>query len=144
MVEHKRAWGAEPEPQIQVSWGYAVIRGEAPALHIAWDYPSGHGNDAIRASMTLVGHSTFEGTEYPNNYMFAVQYITGYKQFDIGLGPSWMENPKPYNGSNVNFNLTFGYRFERVPVTLWYDHFSCGGACSPNYGRDLVLIGYRF
>lgn len=142
MILGKRVWGADL--QIQASSGVAVIRGTAPALNIAWDIPSGHGGDAVRASMTLIGHSTFKDTEYPNNYVFSVQYVTGLGHFDIGLGPSWMQNPRPYNGSNVNFNLMFGYRFTRLPVTLWYSHFSCGGACSPNYGRDLMLIGWRF
>jgi len=140
MILGKRAWSTE----IQASSGAAVIRGIAPALNIAWDIPSGHGGDAVRASMTLIGHSTFKDTEYPNNYAFSLQYVTGFGHFDIGLGPAWLENPRPYNGSNVNFNLMFGYRFTRLPITLWYSHFSCGGACSPNYGRDIILAGYRF
>lgn len=141
MAIGKRAWG---DTVIQASSGIAVIRGEAPALNIAWDIPAWHGGDALRPSMTLIGHSSFKGTEYPNNYAFSLQYMTGFKHFDIGLGPSWIQNPRPYNGSNVNFNLMFGYRFTRLPVTLWYSHFSCGGACSPNYGRDLALVGWRF
>lgn len=142
MLLGKRAWGAAPV--IQASWGAAVIRGTAPAMNIAWDYPSGHGGDAWRGAITLIGHSTLKGVEYPNNYAFSIQYLTGIGHFDIGLGPSWMQNPAPYNGTQINFNLTFGYRFTKLPVSIWYDHFSCGGACSPNYGRDLVLIGYRF
>jgi hypothetical protein len=136
-----RALGAE-SMTIQASSGSAVLRGVAPALNLAWDIPSGHGGDAVRFSTTLIGHSEFKGTAYPNNYAFSVQYVTGYGHFDIGLGPSWMINPLPYNGSNVNYNLMLGYRFPRV--TVWYSHFSCGGACSPNYGRDLALVGVRF
>jgi hypothetical protein len=143
MILGKRVWGAE-SMQIQVSSGAAVIRGIAPALNIAWDVPSGHGADAVRFSTTLIGHSAFNGAQVPNNYAFSVQYITGFGHFDIGLGPSWMQNPQPYNGSNVNYNLMFGYRFTFLPLTVWYSHFSCGGACSPNYGRDLLLAGGRF
>jgi hypothetical protein len=135
----KRSWG---DTVVQASSGAAVIRGVAPALNIAWDVPSGHAADAVRPAMTLIGHSTFKGTAYPNNYAFSLQYVTGFGHFDIGLGPSWMINPRPYNGSNVNFNLSFGYRFG--PLVIWYDHFSCGGACDPNYGRDLAMIGWRF
>lgn len=142
MALHKRVWGAEL--QIQASSGAAVLRGVAPAMNVAWDLPTGRGGDALRTSMTLIGHSSFRGTEYPNNYAFSVQYVTGFGHFDIGLGPAWMERPFPYNGSSVNFNLTTAYRFFIVPITLWYDHFSCGGSCTPNYGRDLVMLGYRF
>lgn len=138
-----RAWGGE-SMQIQASSGAAVIRGIAPALNLAWDVPSGHGGDAVRLSTTLIGHSDFKGTAYPNNYAFSVQYITGFGHFDIGLGPSWMINPAPYNGSNVNYNLMFGYRFTDIPLAVWWSHFSCGGACSPNYGRDLFFLGGRF
>lgn len=143
MILGRRAWGAETLA-IQTSSGAAIIRGPAPALNIAWDYPSGHGGDAWRGSITLIGHSTFDGVQYPNNYAFSLQYIAGLGHFDIGLGPSWMQNPMPYNGTQVNFNLMFSYRFTRLPITLWYDHFSCGGACNPNYGRDIVFVGYRF
>src|SRR5258708_905704 len=94
MMLGKRAHSTE----IQASSGAAIIRGIAPALNIAWDVPSGHGGDAVRASMTLIGHSTFKGTEYPNNYAFSVQYVTGFGHFDIGLGPSYMQSPSPYNG----------------------------------------------
>lgn len=143
MMLGKRAHGAE-SMTIQASSGAAVLRGVAPALNIAWDYPSGHGGDAWRGSMTLIGHSTFKDTQYPNNYAFSAQYVTGLGHFDIGLGPSWMINPAPFNGSQINFNLLLGYRFTRLPVTLWYSHFSCGGACEPNYGRDILLVGMRF
>jgi hypothetical protein len=138
MMMGKRAHGME----IQASSGAAVIRGIAPALNLAWDVPSGHGGDAVRASMTLIGHSTFKDQEYPNNYAFSVLYVTGMGHFDIGLGPAYLQNPLPYNGSHIDFNLFLGYRFPRV--TVWYSHFSCGGACSPNYGRDLALVGIRF
>jgi hypothetical protein len=143
MILGKRAQGAE-SMTIQASSGAAVVRGVAPALNIAWDYPSGHGGDVWRGSMTLIGHSTFKDTQYPNNYAFSLQYVTGFGRFDIGLGPSWMQNYLPYNGSAVNFALTLAYRFTYWPLTLSYDHFSCGGACSPNYGRDILLLGMRF
>jgi hypothetical protein len=143
----KRAYGADVAEigYIQVSSGAAVLRGPTSALNLAFALPSPFDRgDIIQTSATLIGSSTYMGVQAPNNYAFSMQYITGLKNFDIGIGPSWMENPYPYNGSRVNFNLMIGYRFQRWPVTVWWDHFSCGGACSPNYGRDLLLIGYRF
>lgn len=137
----RRSFSAD-SPIITFSGGGGMLRGQAPALNLSWDYPSGRGGDAWRAGFTLVGNSVFKGESVPNNYAFSVQYITGYKYFDIGIGPSWMQNPQPYNGAHVNFNLMTGFHYKHAAV--WWDHFSCGGACSPNYGRDLLLVGYRF
>jgi hypothetical protein len=132
------------QPYSQLSLGRTAFRGGAPALNLGWTWAVPQSkSDMLMTSVSLIGSSRFQGIDAPNNYAFGVQYVTGLKQLDIGLGPSWMENPGPYNGSHVNFNLMLGYRFKRWPATIWWDHYSCGGACSPNYGRDLLLIGYR-
>lgn len=137
---------AEDSPSYtQVSLGRAVVRGQAPAMNLAFVFPAPQAKgDQWVASVTLIGASEFRGIKAPNNFAFDVNYVTGYRRFDIGLGPSWMINPYPYNGSRVNFSLQAGYRFERWPVTLWWKHFSCGGACDPNFGRDAIFLGGRF
>lgn len=132
-------------PYVQLSGGRTMLRGDASALNLAWTWRAPQSRaDMWMTSMTLIGNSSFRGQAYRNNYAFSVQYVTGFDRFDIGIGPSWMINPAPYNGTPVNFNLMLGYRFARIPVTVWWDHFSCGGACSPNEGRDILFAGYRF
>lgn len=142
LAMHARA--GEPESYVQVSTGRAVVRGQTSALNVAWSFPSPQAaGDAWVVSTTLIGASDFRGLHAPNNYAFDVTYVTGLKRLDIGLGPSWMERPSPYNGSHINFTLQLGYRFQRWPITVWWKHFSCGGACEPNWGRDLLLLGWR-
>ncbi len=136
-----RAWGETPV--IQLSTGRAVLRGPAPVLELAWDYPAGRGGDAWRSGLTLVGHSAFRGVNYPNSYMLSEQYVTGFGRLDLGLGAAYLANPLPYNGAHVDFKLSIGYRFS-FPVAIGYEHYSCGGSCAPNLGRDMLLIGWRF
>ena len=136
----RRAIGA---PVIQLSTGSSVLRGPAPVLGLSFDYPSGRGGDVWRSQLLLVGHSDFRGVAYPNSYMAGEQYVTGFGGFDVGLGLAYLANPLPFNGVHMNFNLSLGFRFA-FPVAIAYEHFSCAGSCSPNLGRDVVLVGWRF
>lgn len=141
LIAHKRAWGAEPT-LVTPSWGSTVIRGTAPVFDFSVRMPTGHAEDAWNLETTLIGHSTFDGRTYPNNYIFSGEYITGLGPVDVGFGPSWMINPGPYNGTNVNIHLSLGFHWRHLE--LQYLHWSCGGACSPNYGRDAVVLGWEF
>ena len=143
-----QARSAEPEMEravTQVAVGRAIVRGHTAAMNLAWSWPAAQSRrDVWVASMTLIGASDFYGVHAPNNFALDAQYVTGYRHFDLGLGISWMENPEPYNGSHINFALSAGYRFQRWPLTLFWKHYSCGGTCAPNLGRDMAFLGYRF
>jgi len=130
---------------VQLSGGTTVVRGAAPVLDLAFAYPSGIGpNDRWKFGIDMVGSSTFQSKPAPNNYIYRAGYQVGFGHFDMLLGVSWMQNYLPYNGGNVNMNLELAYRLERWPLTFTYSHFSDAGSRLPNYGRDLLMLGYRF
>lgn len=132
-------------PYVQFGGGSTIVRGEAPVIDITYTYPAPQLRGAFwQGSMDIIGSSTYNGIGAPNNMVARGLFVDGLGHVDFGLGLSWMLNPTPYNGSNVNFNLQMDYRFVRLPVTVTYTHFSNAGMTVSNLGRDLLLIGYRF
>jgi hypothetical protein len=148
----------DEKPYVQFNVGSTVIRGVTPTFGIDLVEPTNlvKGSDIV-IGMFAVGRSTwkncpidgagnhqcesnlawraiFEDTVYGNKFG-AVR---------AGIGISYMTNYLPYNGGNVNANLQLAYEFYKAPLTITYTHFSCGGSCSPNAGRDLLLLGWRF
>lgn len=144
---HARAAETQPTfaPYVQFDVGSTVVRGTAPVLDLTFTTPSSQLRGAYwEGAMTVIGSSTWNGVNAPNNVAARGLFLDGFGHFDLGLGLSWMMNPTPYNGSNVNFNLQADYRFTFLPITLTYTHMSDAGMKMPNYGRDIVMIGYRF
>lgn len=131
-------------PYVQLSGGSAVVRGYAPVLDLTFTEPAPQLHGAYwQESLTVIGSSTFNGQQAPNNFVARGLFVDGFGKFDIGLGLSWMQNPAPFNGSAVNFNLQLAYRLP-LGATLTYTHLSNAGTKLPNYGRDIVLVGWRF
>lgn len=131
-------------PYVQLSGGAAVVRGYTPVLDLTFTEPAPQLRHAYwQESLTVIGESTFSGKPVPNNFVVRGLFVDGFGHADIGLGLSWMQNPAPYNGSPVNFNLQLAYRFD-CGATLTYTHLSNAGSRLPNLGRDIVLLGWRF
>lgn len=131
-------------PYVQLSGGETVIRGKAPVLDLTFTEPAPQLRQAYwQQSLTVIGTSTFNAKPVPNNFALRTLFIDGFGRFDVGLGVSWMQNPAPYNGSPVNFNLQLDYRILRG-ATITYTHMSNAGSRLPNLGRDLIMIGWRF
>lgn len=132
-------------PYVQLSGGAALIRGPTPSMDLTFTEPASVLRNAYwQESLTVIGTSSFRGASVPNNFVVRGLFVDGFGRFDVGLGLAWMQNPAPYNGSPVNFNLQFAYRFIELPLTLTYTHLSNAGSQTPNLGRDIVLLGWRF
>lgn len=131
-------------PYVQLSGGAAVIRGSSPVLDLTYTEPAAQLRNAYwQESLTVIGTSKFRGQDVPNNFAIRGLFVDGFGRFDVGLGVAWMQNPAPYNGSPINFNLQLGYRL-LCGASLTYTHLSNAGSRAPNLGRDIVLIGWRF
>lgn len=131
-------------PYVQLSGGAAVVRGYTPVLDLTFTEPAPQLRHAFFSeSFTAIGTSTFKGQAVPNNFALRGLFCDGFGRVDICLGPSWMLNYLPYNGSQFNANLQIDYRF-KCGLTATYTHMSNAGARLPNLGRDIVLLGWRF
>jgi Lipid A 3-O-deacylase (PagL) len=131
-------------PYVQLSGGTTIVRGPAPVLDLTFTEPATQLRGAYwQESLTVIGSSTYKNVDAPNNFALRGLFVDGFGRFDVGLGLSWMQNPYPYNGSNVNFALQLGWRFNDC-ITTTYGHMSNAGTKLPNLGRDLIFIGCRF
>jgi hypothetical protein len=125
--------------------GTTTIRGPAPVIDLSISYPnSGPGDAGYEIGATFIGISTLNGEDQAQNYALRAALVDGFGHFDVGIGVAYLQNVDTYNGSHSNFTLLFGYRFQALPLTLRVEHFSNGGTQSPNKGRDMVWLAYRF
>jgi hypothetical protein len=136
---------AAADGHAQIGMGSTVVRGAAPVLDLNFVYPEGVPGDAdLEVGATFIGGSTFRDAYQQNNFAIRATAVEKLWRFDVGLGVAYLQNVDTYNGSHVNFNLVLGYRMKRLPLTLRLSHFSNGGTRSPNKGRDMLLVFWRF
>jgi hypothetical protein len=123
--------------------GSSIFRGSASTLQLAWQWPSPQSKDAhFETAITMIAPSQFNGVDQRNQFAWSVVYIDGFRNFDIGLGPAFLQNKDAYNSSGANFNLLIGYHWKRW--FMRWCHFSNAGTHDPNIGRDLMLVGTVF
>jgi hypothetical protein len=131
------------ESYVYMGGGTTVVRGSAPAIDLAFVYPDAAPYDArLEVGATFIGASTFKGVEQRNNFAFRAAVVDSLGSFDVGIGAAYLQNTDAYNGSNLNFQLILGYRWDRLAVR--WSHFSNGGTRDPNKGRDMILVSWRF
>lgn len=132
-------------PTVQFGLGSTTIRGPAEVMDLQFTNPAPQLKGAYwQYGLTLIGKSTYQGIDQPNNMVLRTLFVDGFGHVDFGLGVSWMLNPEAYNGSNVNFNLQAGYRFTKWPVKISWNHLSNAGETAHNLGRDMIIIDWIF
>lgn len=130
---------------LQLSGGSTIVRGDTPVADLSFIMPARVLPHSFwQLGVQVIGHSTFLGQPVGHNMLWRGLLGHRFGQIDIGVGLSYMINPPPYNGSHLNATLQLDYRFGSLPLTLSYMHESNAGLRIPNYGRDVLLIGWRF
>jgi hypothetical protein len=125
------------------SLGAAPLRGQTSAADLSITYPqAGPGDSSYAVGVTFIGPSTLYGQYQKPNFAWRAELIDGFGKFDVGLGVAYMQNEDIYNSGHAQFTLALSYRFKYVTVGI--RHFSNGGTRTPNKGRDLAFIGWRF
>lgn len=136
--------GAESS-YIQAGAGPTLVRGMAPVIDVSLVYPeAGPKDSVIEVGATFIGGSTHSDKFQRNNFAWRAAVVDGFGPVEVGLGVAYLQNVDAFNGSHTNFNLILGYRFRAIPLTLRLHHFSNGGTVSPNLGRDMLLVFWRF
>lgn len=122
--------------------GSAMLRGEAPTIgvHIGWREAGPVGTD-YEFGFNLVGSSNHYRSN-PNAIMVHALLVDGYKNFEAGLGFYGHNVEWEYN-CDFGFQLMMRWRFTDRIAAQWR-HFSSGGSCKPNAGRDLLTLSWRF
>ena len=76
------------------------------------------------------------------NIFFQVHRVIDYKNWEIGIGPTYFQNTNRALGTNLNWGLSVGYKYKKWSIRL--RHYSSAGSGTPNLGQDILTVGYRF
>jgi hypothetical protein len=135
----KCAHGAE----LEFSGGVTTLRGPTSAMGLKVIWPGAvAGRADLSCGLLLVGASDWH-SHNANQAIEHCQVLNHLGRFSIGVGVAHLQNADDYNSGSVNFSLT-------AQAHLWSDwwlgwqHFSNAGTSMPNYGRDMVLLTWRF
>jgi len=127
---------------LQLEAGSTIVRGETPSIGFVKSWRNrGVGDYSYECGFGLVGSSTFKGREQRNQGVAECLLVDGFGRFDIGAGLAAQSSADDYN-TRVNFSLLLRWRITDR-LSLAYRHRSNSGTASPNYGRDVLLVGWR-
>jgi len=123
--------------------GSAVVRGYAPTLglNIAWK-EAGPVNTDYELGFKLIGQSEYRDVHQSNQFVIHGMLVDGYKNFEMGMGFAYFNVPSDY-ACQETFTILTRWRFT-PRIHAQYQHYSSGGSCKPNVGRDLFTLGWRF
>lgn len=129
--------------ELELGYGRAVIRGETDAAFATVVFPKQIKNIDLYVGAGLIGSYNYNDTPYSNQIVARAGFTANVRGFGVSLGLSTFQNEDRLNSGRLNFNLGLQYRYKNVVVHIW-DHFSNAGSHSPNTGRDIVYVSYRF
>ena len=137
---------------LDLSLGSAYVRGPTAAIQANYIQPKVIAGIAdLSIGATIIGSSTWRGYgiyEQPTNFnnnqaIVQAQVITHLKKLEIGVGLAYLQHEDNYNCKPIDFSLSFQHPIWRNMFGRM-QHYSSGGTCFPNYGRDLLFLGWRF
>ncbi len=124
--------------------GSTVVRGETSVIGLNWVDPRAIGNFAdIELGAYLIGQSNWNGQINKNQAAVHAQVVSHFKKLLIGIGVGHLQHSDAYNSGSIEFSLSLQYPIYKQWYVR-YQHFSNSGTDHPNYGRDMVLLTYRF
>ena len=133
---------AHAEQAIVLEGGSAMLRGETPVLGINWRcLECGPIGTAWEAGFDLIGSSEYYKSN-SNVIQLHAQIVPNYKRFGMGIGFFYQNVPTEYV-CQFGFHLLARYDISQHFSMQWR-HSSSAGSCTPNAGRDLLTVGYRF
>lgn len=133
---------ARAEQTLAFEGGAAVLRGETPAVGLTVGCPRcGPVGTDYEFGFDLVGDS-HDYEDDPNVIQVRAQIVDGWRRAELGLGFYW-QNVETEYVCQFGFHLLARYRFTGRLAAQWR-HSSSAGSCRPNYGRDLLVVSYRF
>ena len=134
------AWDSRAdEPIASFTGGYAALRGGTPAIGINVRWPeSGPGTSDWEIGLLRTGSSAHYRDNRPVSTVYGM--LVGHAgMFDLGLGLAHHESDPTWEYTCADtYVLAAGLRWQWLRAR-WY-HFSSGGSCIPNAGRDIPML----
>jgi hypothetical protein len=140
LAVHPRSCAAS---ELSVEGGAAMLRGMTPTLglDIRWPGAGPVGTD-YELGFNLIGDSQWDGQYSPNALTLHGMLWDGYGPLEMGLGFAYTTVPQVYH-CQTTFALGARWRLTDRLALSWR-HFSSGGSCDPNTGRDLAVVSWKF
>lgn len=141
--------------QLDILAGSTVVRGPTGVLGMNLRFPGivAHYAD-LSVGFDIIGQSNWcsggTGPQCFNNNQAVIhaQIVAPLRWgYELGIGVAHLQHSDNYNSGSIDFSLSLQHQLwaRKFPNVYWrYQHFSCAGTCSPNEGRDMLLLGYRF
>lgn len=142
---------ARSEPELRVEAGSTVLKGETAAvgMTVRWRESGPVGTD-WEGGFRLIHSSDEPGRmNSPRSFTLHGQIVDGYKGFEAGFGFAFTNVDNLYH-CRFTANLTAGLDGHYLPgkwndrMTLRWYHNSSAGSCTPNTGRDVIMLGWKF
>lgn len=142
--------------ELEIATGSTVVRASTGVLEMDLIFPKVIANYAsLTAGFTLIGSSNWCGAGQTgptcynaNQAVMHLQAVAPLKfGFELGIGAAKIQHDDNMNSGAVNFNLSLEHTVwaRKFPNLYWrYAHFSNAGTHSPNEGRDMLMVAYRF
>lgn len=133
---------ARADQTFAIELGSAMVRGETPVLGLTIACKEcGPVRTDYEFGFDLIGESSHY-RDNPNVIQVRAQLVDGWRRFEAGIGFYYQNVPTEYV-CQFGFHLLARFKFgERI--AMQWRHSSSGSSCTPNVGRDLLTIGWRF
>ena len=129
--------------ELQLEGGAAVLRGYTPALGLSIQWPDkGPVGTDYELGFLLVGDGTYNDVEFSNQVAWYGMLWDGYRAVELGIGAAYFNVESPFT-CQFTFALGARWRITKRLSTQWR-HFSTGGSCDPNSGRDVLSVAFTF
>lgn len=102
------------------------------------------GNWRWQASLTYVSANHYHPIRQNAQWALQGLVLRGAGPLEFGAGLALLDHRDWWNGSRLNVCLQASYRLPRRPLTISWRHWSNAGLAEPNWGTDMLLIGWTF
>jgi hypothetical protein len=148
--------GKAKAAELDIMAGSTFVRGPTGVLGMNLRFPQIVANYAdLSVGFDLIGSSNWcksglTGPQCYNNNQAVIhaQVVAPLKYgIELGIGVAHLQHEDNLNCGSVDFSLSLQHQVwkTKYPNLYWrYQHFSSAGTCSPNEGRDMFLLAWRF
>ena len=129
--------------ELEAGYGRTVLRGKTDVAAMTVIWPNQIGRIDLFAGTLLVGSYSYDGKAYDNQIMLRGGFTANVgRHFGTTFGVVKLQHDDRLNSGPINFNLGLTARYKNL--TASYLHVSNAGTHSPNTGRDMLILGWRF
>jgi Lipid A 3-O-deacylase (PagL) len=136
--------------ELEIQFGSTIVRGPTGVMGMNLRFPDVVAHYAtLNFGFNIIGQSSWKCTNNTlcndNQAVVMAQIVAPLpKGFELGIGVAHLQHADDFNCGPIDFSLSLEHPFFWDNIFWRYQHYSSAGTCSPNEGRDMIEIAYRF